>query len=59
VAGGHGVVAAEVLDLLQGQVVARQVQPRVDEHGAVAGGQDEAVAVQPLDGNGRGQGVGR
>lgn len=48
VARGHGVVLAEVLHLLEGDVVAREVQPRVNEHGAVPGRQDEAVAVDPL-----------
>jgi hypothetical protein len=38
---------AELLDLLDRQVVARQVQQRVEEHGAVARREDEAVAVWP------------
>ena len=38
---------AEVLHLVHGQVVAGDVQPRVEEHGAVARGQHEAVTVHP------------
>ncbi len=47
-AGGLGVQLAEVLQLFHGQVVARQVQQGVDEHGAMAVGQDETVTVEPL-----------
>ena len=39
---------AEVLELVHRQVVAGQVQQRVLQHRAVAVGQDEAVAVEPL-----------
>lgn len=39
---------AKVLHLLHWQVVACQVQPRVHEHGTVARGEDETVAVEPL-----------
>merc|ERR1719199_2492413 len=35
VAGGLRVLDTEVLDLLHGQIVARHVQPRVEEHRAV------------------------
>jgi hypothetical protein len=38
---------AEALQLLEREVVARQVQRRVLEHAGVAGGEDEAVAVGP------------
>lgn len=48
VARGHGVMLTEVLDLLHGQVEASEVEPGVDEHTSVAGGEDEAVPVQPL-----------
>ncbi|MDT4854007.1 hypothetical protein FQZ97_882930 [compost metagenome] len=48
VAGGLAVQLAEVLDLGQGQVVAREVQHRVDQHRGVAVGQHEAVAVEPV-----------
>jgi hypothetical protein len=39
---------AELLQLLQRQVVAGEVQQRVDQHRPVAVGQHEAVAVEPL-----------
>ena len=48
VAGRRRVVLAEVRDLVLGDVVAREVEPRVEEHRAVARGQHEAVAVDPL-----------
>ena len=47
VAGGLRVLDAEVLDLLHREVVAGHVQPRVEEHGAVARREDEAVTVDP------------
>jgi hypothetical protein len=47
VAGRQRAPLAEVLQLLERQVVAAEVQHRVQEHRAVAGGQDEAVAVGP------------
>ncbi len=43
-----GVQLAEVLQLLDRQVVAGQVQQRVEQHRAVAVGQHEAVAVGPV-----------
>ena len=39
---------AELLDVVQREVVAREVQQRVLQHGRVAAGQDEAVTVGPL-----------
>ena len=48
---GPGVLlwsCAEVLQLLDREIVAGEVQPAVEEHRAVAGGEDEAVAVEPL-----------
>jgi hypothetical protein len=39
---------AEVLDLLDRQVIAGQVQQRIQQHRAVAVGNHEAVAVEPL-----------
>ena len=39
---------AEALQLLHGQVVARQVQQRIEEQRAMAVGEDEAVTVWPL-----------
>ncbi len=38
---------AEIRDLLDGQIVAREVEPAIEEHGAVARREDEAVAVEP------------
>ena len=38
---------AELLELVQREVVAREVQHRVEQHRAVAGAEDEAVAVGP------------
>jgi hypothetical protein len=43
-----GVQLAEVLQLFDREIVAGQVQQRVDQHRAVAVGQHEAVAVRPL-----------
>ena len=48
VARGLAVQLAEVLQVVDGQVVAGQVQQRVDQHRAMAVGQHEAVAVGPL-----------
>ena len=48
VAGRLRVLHAEVLDLLHREVIARQVQPGVQEHRAVARREDEAVAVDPV-----------
>ncbi len=48
VAGGEAVPLAEVFQLIEGDgFVAREVEKGVDEHGAVTGGKDEAVAVAP------------
>ncbi|CAH0365717.1 unnamed protein product, partial [Pelagomonas calceolata] len=47
VARRGAVVLAEVRDLVLGDVVAGQVEPRVEEHAAVARAEDEAVAVDP------------
>ena len=46
-AGRFAVEYAEILQLLEGQIIAAQMQPAVEEHRAVAGGQHEAVAVEP------------
>ncbi len=48
VAGGQGAELPELLEVLDLQAVAEQVQQAVDQHGAVAGGQHEAVPVDPL-----------
>ncbi len=47
VTGGLAVQLAEVLEVVDGQVIAGQMQQRVDQHRAVAVGQHEAVAVGP------------
>ena len=47
-AGGLGAKLAELLEVLNGQAVSEQVQKAVHQHGAVAGGEHEAVAVGPL-----------
>ena len=38
---------AEAFQIIQRHAVARKVEPAVEEHAAVAGGEDKAVAVQP------------
>mmetsp|Transcript_13306 Transcript_13306/g.24968 ORF Transcript_13306/g.24968 Transcript_13306/m.24968 type:complete len:266 (-) Transcript_13306:155-952(-) len=48
VAGGHGVVLTEFLELIHGKIVSGKVEPRVDEHGSVSGRKDEAITVHPL-----------
>mmetsp|Transcript_14645 Transcript_14645/g.29644 ORF Transcript_14645/g.29644 Transcript_14645/m.29644 type:complete len:487 (-) Transcript_14645:141-1601(-) len=48
VARGHGVVLTELLELIDRKVVTSKVKPRVDEHGSVSSGEDEAVTVDPL-----------
>ena len=49
---GLGVELAEVLHFLEGEVETSEVDPAVDEHRAVAGRKDEAVAVDPGGGSG-------
>ena len=46
--GGLGAELTEVLQIVHGQAIAEQVQQAVHQHGAVAGREDEAVAVGPL-----------
>ncbi|MNV15823.1 hypothetical protein D3C71_1065620 [compost metagenome] len=48
VAGRLAVQLAEVLQLANRQVVAREVQQRVQQHGAMAVGKHKPVAVKPL-----------
>ena len=48
VARGQRPPLAEALELVQRQVVAREVQRGVEEHGPVAGAEHEAIAVRPL-----------
>ena len=47
VAGCAAAPLAEVLDLLQRQVIAGQVKQRIQEHGAVPGAEYKAVAIGP------------
>ncbi len=47
-ARGLGVHLAEALDFFHRQVIAREMQQGVDQHGAVAVGLHETVAVEPL-----------
>ena len=50
-AGGLRAQLAEMLDLVDGHVlVAGQIEQRIEQHRAVAGRQDEAVAVGPVRG---------
>ena len=47
-AGRLGAELAELLDVLDGHIlVARQIEQRVEQHRAVAGRQDETIAVCP------------
>ncbi len=47
--GGDGMKLTEFLDLLHGDFrKSGEVEERVDEHGAVASGEDETIAVGPL-----------
>ena len=46
-AGGLAFPLAEGADIVEGEVIAGQVEERVEEHRSVPGGQDEAVAVDP------------
>ena len=45
--GSFAVKDAEVFHVFQGNSEARKVKPAVEEHTAVTGREDEAVAVQP------------
>ena len=46
-AGRLAAPLAELLDVVERQVVARQVQQAVKQHAAVAGGKNKAVAIGP------------
>ncbi|MPM56612.1 hypothetical protein SDC9_103421 [bioreactor metagenome] len=48
VTSGFAVQLAEVLQLFDGQVVAAQVQHRIQQHRCVTVGEHEAVAVSPV-----------
>ena len=50
--GSLGMELAETLYLVEGQVVAAEMKPRVDKHRAMTGGEHEAVTVQPARGAG-------
>ena len=45
--GRFAVQLPEAFDLRHRQIVAAQVQPGVEEHGAVSGGENEVVATDP------------
>ena len=47
-AGRQGAVLAEVLEVVERQPVAEEVQQGIEHGGAVPGGEDEAVAVRPV-----------
>src|SRR4051794_15919791 len=47
-AGGRRADLAEVLDVLERERIAGQVEHRIEEHRRVAGAEDEAVAVGPV-----------
>src|ERR1051326_5794669 len=38
----------ELLDLLEGQIIAREIQQAVQQHRPVTGRQDESVTIKPL-----------
>jgi hypothetical protein len=46
-AGGPAPPLAEAFDLVQGEIIAGEMEKAIEEHGTVAGGEDEAVAVAP------------
>ena len=48
VAGSDRVQLAEIFHIVPGNRVSREVQPAVEEHRTVAGGENEAVTVQPF-----------
>jgi hypothetical protein len=52
VAGGLGAELAELLDLVDRHVlVAEEIERGIEQHRAVAGRQDEAVAIRPPAGS--------
>ncbi len=48
VSRGLGVELTELLQVLDGQVVTGQMQQGIDQHGAVAVGQHETIAIRPI-----------
>ena len=47
-AGGQTAPLTEVLEILHRQAVFKEVKQTVQQHGAVSGGEDEAVASEPF-----------
>jgi hypothetical protein len=47
-AGSLAVPLAETLDLVEGEVIAREIEHAVEQHGAMSGREDEAIAVDPV-----------
>ena len=47
-AGRQGAVLTKVLEVVERQTVAEEVQQGIEHGGAVPGGEDEAVAIRPL-----------
>ena len=48
VTGGDAVELAEIFDLLERKVVARNVEPAIEKHRAMTRGEDKTVAVEPF-----------
>jgi hypothetical protein len=46
-AGSLAPPLAEVFYLFQGEIIAGEVEEAVEKHGAMAGGEDETVTVEP------------
>ena len=47
-AGGLAAKLAELLQILDGDIVSEEVQQRIEEHRAMAGGEHEPVAANPV-----------
>ena len=45
---GFGVQLTELFQIIDAEVVTGEVQQRINQHGAVAVGQDETVTIRPL-----------
>jgi hypothetical protein len=45
---GERVEHAEVLHFFEREIVAREVEPRINEHGTVTSAENEAVAIEPV-----------
>ena len=46
--GGAAADLAEMLQVVQGHIVAGEVEQRIGQHGAMPGRDDEAVTIEPL-----------